>query len=61
MSSFTVTAHCWKHVWVFVIVVSDVGIWEKLAFAGTALWNGLLFWVTEVSTYEWPLTAVGET
>lgn len=61
MSSFTVTVHCWKHVWVYIIVVADVGIWEKLAFADTALWNGLLFWVPEVSTYEWPLTAVGET
>lgn len=42
MSGFTVTSHYWKHVWVFVFVVSDVGIWEKPAFVGTALWNGLL-------------------
>lgn len=30
VSASTVSSHCWKHVWVFV--VSDVGIWEKPAF-----------------------------
>lgn len=46
---------------VFKNGMRTLDILEKLAFAGTALWNGLLFWVPEVSTYEWPLTAVGET
>lgn len=44
-----------------VSVVSDVGIWEKPALEGTALWNGLPLWVLGVSADGWPLVRPGET